>query len=47
MKERCRKVPMSKAPKDFFIPLEALKLLQSQDVREQLPPPFPFKPLRR
>ena len=44
-----QKVPMSKAPGDFLISLEALKPLplQSRDVPKQLPPPFPLKTLRR
>ena len=46
MRKSFRKVP-TKAPGDFLIPLEALKLLQSRDVLKQLSPPFPFKALRR
>jgi len=49
MKMGFQKVPLSKAPGDFLIPLEALKPLplQSRDVLKQLPPPFPLKTLRR
>ena len=37
-----QKVPMTKAPGDFLISLEALNPLQSQDVMKQLSPPLPL-----
>ena len=43
MKESFRKVPMSRASKDFHILLEEFKLLQSQDVMKQLSALFPLR----
>ena len=41
-----QKAPISEAPGDFPIPLEAPNLLQSQDAMKQLSPPLPLWKLK-
>ena len=45
MKEKFRRMP-TKAPRDFLVPLEALKSVQSQDVMKKLSPQFPLYNLK-